>query len=272
MKILSFFAHLKQHNLGPNETYLCKQYNCNREFQNVRSFRRHLIAQHLPPPCSTQSILNQELPTINCAHSEEIANCDYQETVSCISLDCNDSSKHRVIHENLLETTSSKLQKSAATLAISLYSDPGVNRKTAHKVLENVHLYITEVIGDIFKDVMPKINELDQSEIDNINKLISNPFVDLSREYQIIKYFTDINCYIAPEKFIINEGVAENTVNSTVMLAPKSSLGAKVPLRLVMQKILELPNFLKFILDSLQSNEIDNPNFTHSLIWRKKNC
>lgn len=144
------------------------------------------------------------------------------------------------------------LEKSAATLALSLYSDGGVNRKTALKILENVQLHITQVIGDIFEHVMPIYNEFGQSEKDIIHKFISNPFGNIRTEYQIIKYFTDINCYIAPKKYIINENVADNTVNTSVMLAPKSCTGAKLKLSSVFKKIFELPDFYKLVSNTLK--------------------
>lgn len=259
-----FCEHLKDHhNLSANSTYRCKQYQCDREYQNVRSFRRHLISQHL----NKQTNFNQNLSTVDCALSENIHD-------TCSLLDpCESHEYHplnNVCRENALATAHSMLEQSAATLALSLFSDGGVNRKTALKILDNIQLHITQVLGDIFKHVMPIYNEFSQSEIDNIHKLISNPFGNIRTEYQILKYFTNINCYIAPEQYIINETVADNTVNTSVMLAPKSCTGAKLPLRSVFKKIFELPNFYKLVSNTLNLNEVDFPNFAHSLIWQKK--
>lgn len=92
----------------------------------------------------------------------------------CSLLDpCESSEYHplnNVCRENALDTAHSMLEKSAATLALSLFSDSGVNRKTALKILENIQLHITHVLGDIFKLVIPIYNELSQSS--NLNKNI----------------------------------------------------------------------------------------------------
>lgn len=250
-----------KHNLGPNATYRCAQHNCDREFQHLRSFRRHLISLHT----NTEFISNDELTGgINIALTENNS-CGTQSPDSSNS--SNDLEPSNKLHGETLETAFGILRKSTATLALTLYSDAELNRKTAQRVIENIEVHVTQVIGHILKDILPKTNVLDQSEIDNICELISNPLAEVSKYHQIIKYFSDVNCYIPPVKYIINEGLTTN-INSAPILQPKACTGAKVPLRTVIKKIFELPNFYKLITESINTTDI--PNFIHSCIWQKK--
>lgn len=117
----------------------------------MRSFRRHLTSQH----SNAQPSLNDDIPANNCDVTESLSNI--QNPISSGLFDCSTNilelySFHDELSEDTLKTAHDTLKKSAATLALSLYGDASINRKTAQNILENVEMHITQVIGEIFKN------------------------------------------------------------------------------------------------------------------------
>ena len=59
----SLNIHFKvYHNLLPSSTYICKQGDCQRDFNSVRTFRRHILREHATQSDVSDSLDNADLP------------------------------------------------------------------------------------------------------------------------------------------------------------------------------------------------------------------
>ncbi|XP_063380452.1 uncharacterized protein LOC134675033 [Cydia fagiglandana] len=250
------------HNLGHNSIYRCAQSNCFRAFQSLRSFRRHIVSHNV----SDRNIYSELAPSLNFNTDNMIENYNNLDITDNTQDPCNVNA----CCSNLQPTSESfskkneNVRKSTAAFALSLYSNPYLNRKCAMKIIDDVSELVTGVIGTMLSELSPN----DDTPNKNIVEAISNSFDGLDTESKVIKYFSDRNIYTPPKKFTINENVTVNTGNSTVMLRPMLETGAIVPLRAVLKQIFELPNFLKCSTSIPDVQSISN--FTQGNIWKQK--
>lgn len=253
--------HLKVlHSLSADSIYHCNQHNCDRNYTNVKSFRKHLNTH-------SSDLLNNTLqPTtgkIACADADVVPS--YNNLFSSPQL-------RQLKTDSYIETFTSSLEY----LATWLYGHSELNRKTAKDILEQVTEHVTQPIGRILsKQVLPHVIAMPiKPELAEISEICENPFNTMITEHNLLKNLNEKGYYIFPRSFVIDDSINIVHESSTVSLLPKKRTGQILPLAKTFKQFLEKPGMYEILTEYMQELLSDTSscisNILQSPYWKDK--
>ncbi|XP_047995688.1 uncharacterized protein LOC125233664 isoform X1 [Leguminivora glycinivorella] len=299
LKGLFLHLDLKHSNLSE---YSCTQSTCNRRFQNIKSYKRHLLSHNIKKPgksqirtkinhththnelsesssggcfLHTESKLTNDFEVTCNEHCEtEIRNVTLQKRSflqfsNLTNLDGVADTNNKTVFDN---SHIENLQNKALNFALSLYSNPNLNRATATNILTEVTENITKVIGETLTHYMPDavINSSIQAVID----VCSTPFEKVDTEWKLLQYFEGLGCYIKPQQYIIDSSVIPCLQDGSNILQTKTAKGTKVSLKELFKCFFELPSVFDSTLKNMENlqNQTEKTlnNFIQGSLWKSK--
>ncbi|XP_063382362.1 uncharacterized protein LOC134668830 isoform X1 [Cydia fagiglandana] len=305
LKGLFLHFDLKHNNLSE---YSCAQSTCNRRFQNIKSYKRHLLSHNICKRGKSQSnnatnIRTQRNhththcessePSSSCIlHNESEQNNDFE--VTCIENceteilrndtlpNCAFSQVSKLTSSDDIADTNEKtvydnshienLQNKALQFALSLYSNPNLNRATAANILTEITQNITKVIGETLSHYMS--DAVNNSSIQAVIDVCSTPFEKVDTEWKLLQYFEGLGCYIKPQQYIIDSSVIPCLQNGSNILQTKTAKGTMVSLKELFKCFFELPSVFESTLTNMENlqSQTGKPlsNFIQGSLWKSK--
>lgn len=206
MELVMQHVRLK-HKFMLNSPIMCKLENCNDEFTNVYSLRRHVLSKHyISDQTKSASSINskQENDSVIDANAADFS--DITSTISHFDpSNCNENSE---ITDNIIETnstiTNKKLNiddyqsivfKSALSAAIKIYADFTLSRKSINKII----IIISKTYLNTCIKGLQQCCENDSDLSISLN-MVYNGFAFLKSEAKTFQYLQQINCLFLPKQ------------------------------------------------------------------------
>lgn len=233
-------------------TITCKFDNCNDQFTNVYSLRRHVLSKHyIPQTKSTPSIISRRVNTVSGINAS-----DFSDTTSIISnLDSNNSNEGQKKIENITETNNSiseetfnidiyqsTVLKSALYTIIKMYSNLTLSRETIYQIIETISETYLATCTQALQQCCKNNNNLQIS----LN-IIKNGFAFFKSETKTFKYLEQINCLFLPKNIVIRTYLRFGKIRRVPQNKIHYRKLSVIPLKLVLKRFLELPNVLNLI-------------------------
>nr|XP_054591281.1 uncharacterized protein LOC129155120 isoform X1 [Nothobranchius furzeri]XP_054591300.1 uncharacterized protein LOC129155133 isoform X1 [Nothobranchius furzeri]XP_054591301.1 uncharacterized protein LOC129155133 isoform X1 [Nothobranchius furzeri]XP_054591321.1 uncharacterized protein LOC129155141 isoform X1 [Nothobranchius furzeri]XP_054591322.1 uncharacterized protein LOC129155141 isoform X1 [Nothobranchius furzeri]XP_054591360.1 uncharacterized protein LOC129155163 isoform X1 [Nothobranch len=190
--IRAFFNHLRvvHHILSTSTYFQCAQVGCHRTFDQIRSFRRHIIGHAIEFDIETEESSTGELPDSSVDPHLSVLN-----EVEC----CETTAEHwdELEEDNIKDRVALFLARLKAT---SSQTFSGIR-----DVVENTSGLIRDVVGCLKRKTLSFLREIGHSETPQAEDLMeqftkaAEPFQGFESEYKQMKYFTQSGFFIQPE-------------------------------------------------------------------------
>lgn len=269
--------------------YSCAQPKCHRRFQNIKSYKRHLLSHNICKQGKSQfehTHCESSEPSTSCIfHNESQQNNNFEVTfIENSDTEIQNVGVSQLTNlDDIADTNQRKgsvndnshiahLQNKALNFALSLYSNPNLNRATATKILTEITQNITNVIGETLSHYMS--DAVNISAIKAVIDACSTPFEKVDTERKLLQYFEGLGCYIKPRQYIINSSVIPCLQDGSNILQTKTVKGTMVSLKELFKCFFELPSVLESTLINMENlqSQTENTlnNFIQGTLWKSK--
>lgn len=143
----------------------------------------------------------------------------------------------------------------------SFYNELSMHRRHVQTIVDSTRMFVNKIILSYLKpNVVNFAKDIDdaQYKIEQIFNLFENPFESLDSEFKRFQYFKEQGTFVEPESYIIGQQTIGKKLNSNYVIVPTNVTGQYVSVKLVIQKLFALPNFLKEILNYMQNLSIES--------------
>lgn len=263
LKILrkkDLFNHLKlvyNHNLTSTSVYKCAEFNCNRCFSSLNSYKKHLTRHNLKENDYCNIVATIDTCEENDASSE--VNCSYLSQERTYRSDESEFFKFKEL-----------LNNNTLTFISKLYADNTMTRKHVEIIIKDVSNLLKEPISLLkskFDLMATKYPEFD-GHMKYISEL-ENLFDHLTTEYIRFKEFDSHNFFVKPVEYVVGQRL-DNIQRGAAL--PKNYCYQFIPIRKVLKYFFELPNVLNRTLAYINEFKNDSKvyNIIQTVFWKKK--
>ena len=157
----------------------------------------------------------------------------------------------------------------------AMYSNPKITRKHIQVTLEHVQS-ITNVISSLLRPLFlkMKVNSTDSVDtadiLEQILKLLDNPFQGVETEYKRLKTYKEAGTYISPEPHELGEYKVPSPSSGTIQT--RTLTAQHIPLRSLLKTFLEVPGIFPKVMewrDNLKKISHSMVDVTHGETWKK---
>lgn len=267
-KLFLLFQHLKCHIKLKHSEKLYTEVTCNfpkcmNSYSTVYSLFRHISTTHDTLPGHKTMIKKSESSneSINNAVSSICTDLNLNNTVSLENIYEEDKNYNFIqdFHNTILNLTLSLITR--------LYCVNNLNRKDVHKIINDI---FCTYLSQSFE--MLKKKHGNTSNISNDLNTLTNVLKKFKSEHYTLKYLTNINCFIQPLQKIIHSSLVPKRVKCRKQLVIYRKKITIIPVKLILQKFLELPNVFNSILENINKSKKNDKLVTsifHGEMW---NC
>lgn len=256
----NFLRHAKlKHN---SELFMqCEcPYSCAGKFNSIYSYKKHLVAKHIPAENSANKNLtvNVNLESAN-LHSTEVHSLPLLSIQNNIDVNPNQFENQVDNPDASISNYSVNLQEfenSVATdamiLVSQLYSNSNIPRAHVHKILTSVNNFYKTSSIDIVKDTLSK-NIDSASENDNVIKMLEiteNAFADFNTEHKTFSVLEKTGCFIKPMSIPVDACLKPCSIQGETQIHAVEKTIQVIPLDILLKQFLELSN----VFDSIMTN------------------
>lgn len=249
-----------KHSLIYSGDIYCGQDNCSRVFQNIDSFRKHLVRIHDPKVANvTESyVTNPEACDDDLIENNEINLIE--ETLDVVEDE--DTSNIGEVMDNI------KLL--ALKFIMDLHSKSSITRREVLFITNDVTTFLFQNVKNLLqKFIFPKVDTDSIKTFETILKFLESPFAEFKTEHKLINYLEKNNLYKKPKEYVVDSSnITDNIyVTNSKVVVPDVKFNFR--------KFLETNNMLERITDYM--SHLDNTtdsgilsNFIHGSMWKKK--
>ncbi|XP_071632320.1 uncharacterized protein [Temnothorax longispinosus] len=226
------------------DSFLCGQINCHRSFNSIKDLKRHLYSCFIKNDKNTnvsKKFDKSELESTSLCNEDNVADSK-QSAEICFSPSV--LSLHQNTNDMLVLHFISKL-----------YNNNAIPRSAIQNIIEDT--------SQLFTNLFDKVNsELLQKNV-NISTLkndysYAEPFKNFDTEYKRHRSLEKLQFIIKPKSFHIGHILDNVNTTNGVQIKMKNCEGRIIPMRIVLQKFLELPNVLSNILTYIKNENGSN--------------
>lgn len=198
--------HIKlKHKFMLNSTVTCNFENCNDQFTNVYSLRRHVLTKHYIPETKASSITS----SITSINDTSFSHNTSDATSIILNVDSHNFNEGQEKIYNMTEMDSINKQfdidvyqsivfKSALSTIVKMYADVTLSRETILKIIKIVSETYLATCIQALQQCCKNNNNLNIS----LN-MIKNSFAFLKSESKTFKYLEQINCLFLPKNIVV---------------------------------------------------------------------
>lgn len=271
-------VHLKY--VHPNiNCFSCTGKNCDRRFQNIRMYKKHLILKHkfeskyknlitntANDSTSCNSCINTDVPP------QKIAKLESQKTNILATLKAENIDNSPKIPFDVA------VSNIAGSFVTTLYNFKDLSRSVVQKLIE----YFEKMLRDLLHLLQLEISIVLQNclpivknEIVFLVNSLKGIFKDLGTEYLRLKYFRRSSAYILPKPYIIGSNTINKKKQNLVTLDVKRFEGCFIPMRQVLKCFFEVPGVLQIVRNYrntiLESRTPDTfSHFMQGELWQNR--
>lgn len=153
--------------------------------------------------------------------------------------------------QNLVDLREQLLHETAKFVS-SFYNELSMHRRHVQTIVDSTRMFVNKIILSYLKpNVVNFAKDIDdaQYKIEQIFNLFENPFESLDSEFKRFQYFKEQGTFVEPESYIIGQQTIGKKLNSNYVIVPTNVTGQYISVKLVIQKLFALPNFLQEILN-----------------------
>lgn len=246
-------------------SFSCCYSKCTRIFSSLCSLKKHILTFH------DDSIFHQlDVPVTERDTFQPKLNT--QPFSSNISRHIDDV--NREPNENSPKNVRNMIELQILKFTSRLYNNNTINRSIVQELLTNT----SELVSGIFSNLLAKLNsssiscsnDIDYKEL--ISILSSDLFLSTNSEYKRFLLMEKHDVLIKPKSFYIGN-IFDNKSSSATssILNIKKCEGQIIPLRIVLQKLLLIPNVLEHMLEYIRTEEANSDHISslfNSSLWR----
>lgn len=290
--VQTLIKHFRQaHNLGINETVQCYEENCFHFFQNMQSFRKHVIKKHymlletkntFDSTVNDNTIINPLLNTnenflsltedLNETYNNEIPQLENALTSSIINSFEEDmqtstgaSTSNRASNLGTTDEFSYSecvkfLQNSSINFVLKLHSHDNFTRKNVIDIQDLVVEFITRPIAEKLKEFLK--NKSGSDDFNYVFKClmdtIDNPFSENNTEYLFNNSLISKNLLSPVTLFTVDNSISEININGDAVYGEDVTQGVLLPLKFQFQNYFEKNDNLEKMLDFIEDVSNDH--------------
>lgn len=278
--INALWCHLRiNHSYNVYSVYKCAQNGCSREYNSVKSFKKHLKdkhSAHMFGEVPLQAFHQEHLAELN--ENEEL-NLNIRNAVEPI--DYGDENEQIGDMHNVAITAldfKKVIFESSRALVATLYASSTLNRAHVQEIIELIseffsNKFITMLRSKTLSMLRAVEQELRQDNLQHLIEMfntLENILQGFETETQRINALKASESYICPRTYRI--GVSEKTVKigNFAVLKPIELTGQHIPMTCVLKNFLELPGVFDAIFVNVENlNNSDKfTNIIQSPLWK----
>lgn len=249
--------------------------NCWRDFANWKTFRRHLIQNHKYPvyvhPSSNKSDLSSiPIEDVESVVSSVITDNKIDDRNGGVSVesDISDALTIQLLKESV--------RNSLMTFVSKLYADPNLPRKHIQLIVDDLYEFLSDITTNLKSFLLNIVKRIEsnklKNEVDEVLRVVIEPFQDISSEYHRLKIFQEMGFYIPPESCIIGSRIDNKFFQDRIVKEIVPVTAQFIPMRKVLHKFFSLPGILEKTLIYVKELKTQKhlSNFVQGEIWREK--
>ncbi|XP_024879521.1 uncharacterized protein LOC112459573, partial [Temnothorax curvispinosus] len=258
----ALFLHTQIYHINLTN-YTCGQVGCERTFQRLDSFKRHIrnIHSHQPQnplPNICAELLNVEQPLMD---------VDLVEDVDLLEEDPLPP-QHEPIND--LPHIGNQLKRITYKYLSKLHVDKSLSRTAIQRIIESTSELLSTVGTMLENDVTATVDT--QDNLRDIVSFLKSPFSKNATEYKRIQLMEKTGFYVAPRKIFIRQRIDDIVVDGTIVRVPVEVTITFVPLRILFKTIFSSPRIFQIANTYMhQQNHPDIIDDTiHTSSWKTK--
>ncbi|KYM95062.1 hypothetical protein ALC62_14308 [Cyphomyrmex costatus] len=245
------------HSFNALSIYICSQDGCNREYDSVKSFRKHLRKRHS---------IGQPYQNVHLAENVIEINHDNVDGNPAIHINENvpnnlqeNNVDIRQFHEITVINFQNILFQSSLALVAKLYNDLTLNRTQVQNTLDYFKNFASSSFLEVLKDktlTVLRDNNVSQDEIENLDAMfaaIHNMFSGFETETQRINALEQSFCYVRPTSYVIGMSEKMKKERGNMVLTPVELTAQFISIKRTLKYFLELPGVFKSIMSNIES-------------------
>lgn len=254
--IKAVISHIKMKHFFDRQ-FPCKQENCLRVFQNIYTFKRHLLLKHKDDEVkalSTKRVceVNDSIVTLKDGSSSILNNNSSLEVPSNIQ---KEDFKNILLDNSILFVS-------------KLYSNYSLPRN----IVQNIINDLSETLKKPVEILQNKINSMDSENEQLIEMLtmLKDIFKPCGSEYFRFKQFRTNDAFIEPLSVIIGQTLNDKRINSRMVGDITNCTYQYIPVKKTLQKFLELPFVYQNIISNINSlNKLEpKTSLIQGTLWK----
>lgn len=273
--IKSLYLHIQlHHKLDLKGKIMCQEHKCLRDFNEWRSFRRHLITFH-----KFRSVTSNYDPYVQSADNNKNDNKNVQRADNNKS-NSNEFDESVNDNENCesFENILHYIQDFALSFVAKFYANPNLSRSIVQDIIDSTYDLLDNIINLVNSSLISyleskSLNQDILNEIQSKLQLLKEPFKDMETEYRRLKKFETSGYYIKSNDYIIGSYFDDKIIEGRIRKETCDVKAKFIPMRKVLQSFLSLPGVLKSILDYMDSLSKEKgiiSNFIQGELWQQK--
>lgn len=265
-KIVTLIQHLKfKHHFSRH--FSCRQIDCTRTFQNVYTFKRHLLLKHGENTDNSQNteviVYSNAVPIQNetCYLSK---NCELIEPHSVLAFDTTSNST-----ETVLEDFKKNVSENALLFTSKLYSNYSFPRNIVQSVVQDVSQALSKPL-DMLKNKIASLN-IESQEIMEMCDILDNFFKHFNSEYLRLKHIRLTDIFIEPVSVIAGQIMNDKKSKGRPIAEITNCTYQYIPVPKTLQHFLQLPSVYDSISSYNLSDEYSNRihNLVQGSLWKE---
>lgn len=228
----------------------CGYVNCLNSFNSLSALKKHLLNFHVRYTYSTSNNISTEKTIFEKSGNRNLGLLNETDTDQSDNYNTN---LQKVSNDGISIIKEAEMQ--CLLFITKLYSNNTINRSVIQDVIDST----SELISFIFSKIK---SQLDLSEISSfyhgdLNTLLTKDlFETCNSEHKRFKALEELGYFIKPNRFVTGNMLNKNTTLSGPTIEHKSCEGQIIPIRTVVQKVLEIPGILTDMLNFIAEEEM----------------
>ena len=208
--ISALCSHLQIiHSFNVLSIYTCAQDGCSREYDSVKSFKKHLKIKHpIRPQLGIQVIENVLPENVIIVNRENVSMDDNfpMPINENVHNNLQGNPNIRQFHEIVLNFKNLIYQSSLALVA-KLYNDITLNRTQVQNILDYIKQFASSGFLEMLRNEILTVvrnNNIPQEEIENVDTMFAalyDMFLNLESETQRVNALEQSDCYVGPNSY-----------------------------------------------------------------------
>lgn len=266
-----YITHLKYgHFFKTNDSFIC-QNNCFSKFNNINTFKRHLISHHT---------VNNDLNENYNSNTKFLQNdTDIQCSLANTDIPCSILHESSQNNDNLLSRINSQIfESNVFDVALLFLIKIGSISTASMNLMDIIIKYVTnDLFVPIFKEleslILPLISQNHSIDVRSILRSCLKPFIGMHTRHLFINALKLRNIYAAPKKIVFYLKTSICMLKGKPHLKNKKYEGTLLPIKFHIKKFFEIPNLLKTTIehmDELSKNNDSICNLVQGKTWKRK--
>lgn len=158
-----------------------------------------------------------------------------------------------------------------------LYANPTLPRNHVQSIIDDCHELLSNIIANlkslIFNILKKTTSENIKDKIDEALTIVTEPFQDVSSEYNRLNLFRNMGHYIPPQLYVVGSRIDNNLYQNRIVKKIVEVNAQFVSMRKVLHSFFSIPGVLYKTLDYVKElkTKTDLSNFTKEKYGKKKN-